>query len=111
MAIDLAAGAGAEIKSPIAGKIAALFKDEIGNPTLVIENEIYQVTLLHGLYSGFIGQEVEQGQVIGKESNAGYTIDMLGRSCLGRECGHHTHLNVFDRRIGANVNPLSILGK
>ncbi|GMQ79091.1 MAG: hypothetical protein BMS9Abin02_1646 [Anaerolineae bacterium] len=111
MAIDLAAGAGTEIKSPIAGKIAALFKDEIGNPTLVIENEIYQVTLLHGLYSVYIGQEVEQGQVIGKESNAGNTTDMLGRSCLGRECGYHTHLNIFDKRIGANVNPLAVLGK
>ena len=110
MAIDLAAGAGAAIRSPISGQITALFLDEIGNPTLVIENDIYTVTMLHGAYTVYIGQRVEQGQAVGSESNTGNTTDLLGRSCSGRNCGHHTHLNIFDKRVGASVNPLKVLG-
>jgi murein DD-endopeptidase MepM/ murein hydrolase activator NlpD len=109
MAIDLAAGAGADIKSPISGAITALYLDDIGNPTLVIENDIYQVTMLHGDYTVYVGQIVELGQVVGSENNRGYTTDMLGRLCTGRECGHHTHLNIYDKRINANVNPLEVL--
>ena len=109
MAIDLAAGAGVDIKSPIAGAITALYLDEIGNPTLVIENDIYQVTMLHGDYTVYVGQPVELGQVVGSENNRGYTTDMSGRLCTGRECGHHTHLNIFDKRINANINPLEVL--
>lgn len=111
MAIDLAAGKGAVIKSPITGKVTALFVDQYGNPTLVIENEYYQVTLLHGKYTVEVGQQVEIGQKIGKESNLGYTTDMAGRPCRNRECGYHTHLNIFDKRLGANINPLDVIGK
>jgi hypothetical protein len=48
---------------------------------------------------------------VGVESNLGYTTDMAGVPCWGRDCGYHTHLNVFDKRIGGNVNPLELLGR
>lgn len=108
-AIDIAAGKGATILSPINGEVTGLYVDQYGNPTLVIENEIYQVTLLHGEYTVSVGEKVELGQPVGSEGNLGYTTDMLGQSCAGRNCGYHTHLNVFDKRIGANVNPLELI--
>ena len=111
MAIDIAAGKGARIKAPINGVVTELYIDEWGNPTLVIENEIYRVSLLHGNYKVQVGDVVKIGQVIGKESNQGYTTDLLGRSCHNRDCGYHTHLNVFDKRLRANVNPLDLIGK
>ena len=110
MAIDIAAGKGAVIKSPINGTVTALYVDQWGNPTLVIENEIYQVTLMHGKYKVEVGQEVTLGQMVGKESNLGYTTDMRGVPCKNRNCGFHTHLNIFDKRLGVNINPLDVIG-
>jgi murein DD-endopeptidase MepM/ murein hydrolase activator NlpD len=110
MAIDLAAGEDATIYSPINGTVVENYIDEYGNPTLVIENEVYQVTLLHGNYTASVGQSVSLGDTIGSESNQGYTKDMAGNLCWGRAgCGFHTHLNVFDKRVGSNVNPLDLL--
>ena len=109
MAIDIAAGEGATIMSPIDGEITALYTDEWGNPTLVIENDFYQITFLHGKYSVVLGEQVRQGQPIGSESNLGYTMDMQGNLCYGRNCGYHSHLNIFDKQLGTNVNPLDIL--
>jgi murein DD-endopeptidase MepM/ murein hydrolase activator NlpD len=65
--------------------------------------------MLHGVYRVQIGQSVNAGQVVGTESNLGNTMDMQGRSCRNRDCGYHTHLNVFDKRIGTNINPLELL--
>jgi hypothetical protein len=109
MAIDIKAGEGATIKSPIAGAVSALYVDGIGNTTLVIENDYYQVTFLHGLYTVAVGDLLEIGQAVGTESNQGNTVDWAGNSCRGRNCGHHTHLNVFDKRLGQNVNPLDLI--
>lgn len=110
MAIDLSAGEGAEILSPINGSVSELYVDEYGNPTLVIENEVYRVLFMHGNYTVAIGQSVSIGETIGSESNQGYTKDMAGNLCWGRAgCGFHSHLNVFDKRVGANVNPLDLL--
>ncbi len=108
-AIDIAAGAGAEIYSPIHGTVSAVYTDEWGNPTLVIENKVYSVTMLHGNYTVSLGQEVAQGDIVGTESNQGNTYDMAGNSCRNRNCGYHTHLNVFDKRLNSNVNPLDLL--
>lgn len=109
MAVDLAAGKDTPIKSPINGTVTDLFIDQWGNPNLVIENDIYRVTLLHGIYSVAIGSKVVLGQEVGVESNIGYTTDMQGNSCAGRNCGYHTHLNVFDKRLGENINPLDLI--
>jgi murein DD-endopeptidase MepM/ murein hydrolase activator NlpD len=109
MAIDIAAGKNAIIKSPIQGYVADLFTDQWGNPTLVIENEIYRVTMLHGKYKVAVGDQLELGQMVGRESNFGYTTDYAGRSCQNRDCGYHTHLNIFDRSIGSNINPLTVI--
>ncbi len=109
MAIDIAAGNGAAIKSPIQGVVTERFVDPIGNPTLVLENEAYRVTFLHGNYAVTLGEQIQPGQIIGTESNKGNTRDMQGRSCQNRDCGYHTHLNVFDKRLGQNVNPLELL--
>lgn len=110
LAIDIAAGNGAHIKSPISGVISALYTDEWGNTTLVVENEVYQVLFLHGLYTVSLGDTVQIGDLLGTESNQGYTLDAYGRSCQGRDCGYHTHLNVFDKTLGENVNPLNLIG-
>jgi len=64
---------------------------------------------MHGDYIVDAGDSVSKGQSIGYESNLGNTIDMLGRSCRGRKCGYHTHLIIYDKRIGANINPLDVL--
>jgi murein DD-endopeptidase MepM/ murein hydrolase activator NlpD len=109
MAIDIAAGKGKTIKSPINGEVARLYTDRYGNPTLVIENKFYKVTLMHGIYDVAVGQRVKIGQAVGKESNRGYTTDMQGNLCNQRNCGYHTHINVFDKRISKNVNPLKVL--
>jgi murein DD-endopeptidase MepM/ murein hydrolase activator NlpD len=109
MAIDIKAGEGATIKSPIAGVVSALYVDGLGNTTLVIENDYYQATFLHGLYTVAVGDVLEAGQAVGTESNQGNTVDWAGNSCRGRNCGHHTHLNVFDKRLGQNVDPLALI--
>ena len=111
MAIDIAAGKGKTIKSPINGEITRLFTDRYGNPTLVIENKFYKITLMHGIYTVAVGERVKIGQPIGKESNKGYTTDMQGNLCTGRNCGYHTHLNIFDKRLSRNVDPLKLLEK
>jgi murein DD-endopeptidase MepM/ murein hydrolase activator NlpD len=109
MAIDLASGKGSKIHSPINGVVTSRYTDEYGNPTLIIENDYYQVTLLHGEYTVEAGAQVLLGQVVGRESNQGYTADSYGRLCRGRKkCGYHTHLNIFDKRLQSNVNPLDL---
>jgi murein DD-endopeptidase MepM/ murein hydrolase activator NlpD len=111
MAIDLAAGKGAAIKSPINGKVAAKYVDGIGNTVLILENSIYQVILMHGTYSVTVGQTVKIGDSVGVENNLGFTTDMQGVSCKNRDCGYHTHLNVFDKTRGENINPLTLLNQ
>lgn len=108
-AVDIAAGDGAVIVSPITGVVTFNDKDGVGNTVLAIENDFWQVVMLHGVYTVPVGAAVQRGDPVGTESNIGYTTDMQGRLCAGRDCGYHTHLNVFDRRAGRNVNPLDLL--
>ena len=111
-AVDLAAGVGTPILSPINGTVTERYIDQYGNTTLIIENEVYRVTLLHGDYNVEIGQDLALGDEVGTESNHGYTTDMAGNLCWGRAgCGDHTHLNIFDKRLGTNVNPWDLIGK
>lgn len=110
LAIDLAAGRGEPVLSPINGIITDLYVDEYNNTTLVIENDVYQVIMLHGDFNVELGDQVSAGQAVGSEGNNGYTMDFFGNLCYGRpHCGNHTHLNIFDKRIQANVNPLDLM--
>ncbi len=110
LAIDIAAGRGEPILSPINGQISERYIDEYNSPTLVIENEVYIVTFLHGDYSAQVGDTLKMGDPIGIESNKGYTMDMQGNLCYEREyCGNHSHLNIYDKRQQANVNPLNLI--
>lgn len=109
MAIDIVAGKDSPIKSPIKGSVSGYYIDQYGNTILILENEEFRVTLMHGDYAVAFGQEIELGQVIGLESNNGYTTDIYGYSCRQRDCGYHTHLNVYDKKLGQNVNPLDVL--
>jgi murein DD-endopeptidase MepM/ murein hydrolase activator NlpD len=108
LAIDLSAGKGAAVLSPINGVVTQLYIDEWGDTTLVIENDHYIVTLLHGIYTVAIGDRLKLGQPVGQESNQGNTVDALGNSCRGRDCGYHTHINIFDKILGTNINPLEL---
>lgn len=109
MAVDIAAGKGAKIRSPINGIVSDRYTDSYGNTTLILENQRFRVTLLHGDYLVNPGESVEMGQLIGTESNHGYTTDLTGRSCAGRDCGYHTHLNLFDKKLGQNIDPMIYL--
>jgi murein DD-endopeptidase MepM/ murein hydrolase activator NlpD len=111
MAIDITGGKQATIMSPINGVVSALYVDEWGNPTLMIENSHYQVLMLHGVYTVKVGDAVRAGQLVGYESNQGNTYDAFGQSCRGRDCGYHTHLNIFDKLLGTNANPLELISK
>jgi murein DD-endopeptidase MepM/ murein hydrolase activator NlpD len=109
LAIDIAAGNGSTIKSLINGTVTATGYDQWGNTFIQIENDVYIVLYLHGVYSLAVGQAVTAGQPIGTESNIGYTLDIYGNLCAGRDCGYHTHLNVYDKRIAANIDPLTLI--
>jgi len=112
MAVDIAAGAGTEVRSSIDGKVTKVGTELAGpysNTVLVIENEFYSVLYYHGDYNVVEGQEVARGEVVGKESNHGYT-KCEGGLVPGEDygCGYHTHLNVFDKTLGRNVDPTAI---
>lgn len=108
-AIDLTAGKGMAVLSPIYGIVTKNGRDEWGNTALILENDNWQVKLLHGDYFVDEGDWVQIGQVVGRENNNGYTVDLFGRSCKKRNCGFHTHLNVFDKRKGENANLIELL--
>ncbi len=111
LAVDIASGNGAVIKSIINGTVTGTGYDQWGNTYIQIENDVYTVLYMHGLYSLVTGDAVSAGQAIGTESNIGYTLDLYGNLCggTGRDCGYHTHLNVFDKRLGVNIDPLSLI--
>ncbi len=109
LAVDIAAGNGAVIKSIINGTVSGLGYDQWGNTYVQIDNDAFSVLYLHGAYLVAIGDKVVAGQQIGTESNIGYTLDMAGNLCTNRDCGYHTHLNIFDKRVGANIDPLTII--
>ncbi len=108
-AIDISAGPGMDILSPISGQVIRNDFDIYGNSILIIENEVWQVKLLHGAFYPAEGDWVGIGNPIGAESNIGYTYDIYGRSCWRRSCGFHTHMNVVDRRTGQNADLMKLL--
>jgi murein DD-endopeptidase MepM/ murein hydrolase activator NlpD len=105
-AIDISGGKGVIIKSPINGIVSENYVDQYGNTTLILDNNRYTVTFLHGNFSANVGDKLTIGQTLGTEGNNGYTMDMSGRLCTNRDCGYHSHLNVFDKELGVNINPL-----
>jgi murein DD-endopeptidase MepM/ murein hydrolase activator NlpD len=105
-AIDISGGKSASILSPINGVVSENYTDQYGNTTLILDNNKFKVTFLHGNYSVNVGDKITLGQLVGTESNNGYTTDMSGRLCTNRDCGYHSHLNVFDKELGSNIDPL-----
>lgn len=106
-AIDIAAGKGANILAPTDGEITGRGTDQWGNPfvEMIDEDGEYRHLFLHGDYVVEEGQQVRQGEIIGYESNQGYTLDMAGNLCAGRDCGYHTHWAAFDAVTGAPIYP------
>lgn len=111
LAIDIAAGNGSTIYAIINGTVTGTGYDQWSNTFIQIENDVYTVLYMHGVYGLAVGDAVTAGQVIGAESNIGYTLDSYGNVCgyTGRDCGYHTHLNVFDKRLGLNIDPLTLI--
>ena len=106
-AIDIAAGKGAPILAPSDGEIITTGKDGWGNPIveMIDENDQYRHQFLHGDYIVEEGQQVQQGEIIGYESNHGYTLCSDGGLGEGRDCGYHSHWAAFDAVSGAPVYP------
>lgn len=107
--IDLAAGNGTPLYSPITGKITSFTPaDQYGNPVWIVENSRYKVLLLHADFTATIGN-VSIGQQIGTESNKGYTLCSIdGKPPNGRNCGYHTHIEIVDKITGQSINPLQL---
>ena len=57
---------------------------------LVIEGPVYEVILLHGVYSPVVGDVVAQGEFIGYEASIGWST------------GCHTHMTV--REFGKEID-------
>jgi hypothetical protein len=67
--------------------------DNTGASFLILENNRYRVYYNHGIYEVTQGQEVTIGQFIGMEA------------CIGRCFGEHTHFGVYDKLLGAWIDP------
>jgi hypothetical protein len=113
-AYDIAAERGATIHSPINGYISDMWLDKNRTPWIKISNTRWDATMAHGNFSVKLGDIVTIGQPIGTESNQGYTTSMktgVLEICEGDatpNCGNHTHINVFDKNLQKNINPLEI---
>lgn len=95
-AVDIAAGYQQPIFSPCNCCVSERFVDEYANPVLVLSNGRWQVTLLHGDYYGRVGDCYKVGEVVGTEASHGYSS------------GSHTHISVFDKALGQNVDPRTL---
>lgn len=105
-AVDLSGGPGTPLYSPITGKVTKDYVYGLNNTVLVIENECWTITLLHGDHTVKLGDHVQQGELIGFEGNNGNTWSR-GRPCYGADgCGDHAHVNVYSKQLQRNVDPL-----
>ena len=93
-AIDLSAGCGASIISPISGDMVAYADDglRIGNTAAIIKGSRYTAFLLHGDYVA--SGPIQQGGLIGHEASHGNSF------------GCHTHISIFDHIEKKWVNPI-----
>lgn len=96
-AIDLVAKGDAALHAPVSGRVSARYIDEVNNTVLVIDGHDYIVTFLHGVYYVGIGDEIRRGEVIGRQAS------------IGRSTGPHTHVTIYDKRAGGNVDPRALL--
>lgn len=90
-----------DILSPISGTITKVSIDRHNNTILIVENGNYKIKMLHGNWAVDTGDYVMQGEVIGTEGNNGLTYRGIGpnRIFCGTDsnCGHHTHIEVWDK--------------
>lgn len=96
-ALDMVGVGTEKIVSPCTCTVIQNDYDGLDNTRLVLQNDQYIVTLLHGVYSPQRGDQLISGQLIGWQAS------------LGNSTGPHTHLNVYDRQAGGNVDPMALL--
>lgn len=108
-AMDIAGGDGTPLYSPCNCVVVDVYTDIYGNPTLVLENDEYIVVLLHGNYTVETRDVLKLGDLIGTESNQGYTFSDDRYCGTGSTCGYHTHFNVYLTDIGESVYPGEIV--
>lgn len=104
--IDMAAVKGTKVKAAAKGRvIEAGYAAGFGNTVLLEHNSVYRTRYAH-LYSIAVkqGQEVLQGQYIGKVGDTGHTLSSKRGS--GRDASH-LHFEVYKQ--GTRVNPLRYL--
>ncbi len=116
-AIDLGVGKNTPLYSPISGIVTFSGIDRIdtwNNTILTIENSYYTVLMLHGNYAARAGTVVKKGDFIGTEGNNGYVLSggvVCSTAPYLSDCGYHTHINVWDKRLGFSVNILNLVSQ
>lgn len=84
-AIDVSAGLGSPVYSPINGTVTQKYVDGYNNPVIRIENSKFEVELLHGIWTVDKGQKVVISQKIGTEAS------------IGNSTGPHTHFHALQK--------------
>jgi hypothetical protein len=90
---------GGPLFSPITAEVVAKGdNDGFTNTYICLQNSRWRVCMLHGIYNLVeVGDWVTIGQQLGTEAS------------IGISTGAHTHLSVFDRNIGAWIDPRNAL--
>lgn len=96
-AVDIVSASDPTILSPITGCVTKNGYDGVGNSIIIIDNDQYIITLLHGNYNIYPPDCVTRGQPIGKEAS------------IGISSGPHTHLNIYDKICRCNINPMLLI--
>lgn len=102
LAVDIGAGVGTPLLSPIVGGVVVDTGIDpylgYNNTYIIIENTCWKVFLLHGIYTAPVGTTLSLGEQFGTEAS------------IGNSSGPHTHLSLYDKINARWVNPISAGG-